>query len=255
MASDFRALVKSGKELIGIFIKTPNYQLVEIVSSCNLSFIVLDAEHAPFDRSELDTSIMAAKSSSIPVMVRVPKSSDEYILNALDQGADGVLVPHINSIDDAKDVISFAKYRDANFPLGKRGFSNSSRSGNYGSLSLSKMIDKANNKTALICQIEEKQAVDNIDDIVSQEGIDCLFIGTADLAVSLDCVDINDSRVINSIDRVVIAAKKANITLGIYLSDSRAIDTWRDKGFSLFIIGSDQTLLKSALKNLTEQLN
>ncbi|MFQ3334179.1 MAG: 2-keto-3-deoxy-L-rhamnonate aldolase RhmA, partial [Woeseiaceae bacterium] len=102
---------------------------------------------------------------------------------------------------------------------------------------------------------EEKQAVDNIDDIVSQEGIDCLFIGTADLAVSLDCVDINDSRVINSIDRVVIAAKKANIPLGIYLSDSRAIDTWRDKGFSLFIIGSDQTLLKSALKNLTEQLN
>ena len=171
MALDFRTLVKSGKELIGIFIKTPNYQLVEIVSSCDLSFIVLDAEHAPFDRSELDTSIMAAKSSNIPVMVRAPKSSDEYILNALDQGADGVLVPHINSIDDAKDVISFAKYRDANFPLGKRGFSNSSRSGNYGSLSLTKMIDKANNKTALICQIEEKQAVENIDDIVSQGSV------------------------------------------------------------------------------------
>ena len=255
MASDFRTLVKSGKELIGIFIKTPNYQLVELVSSCNLSFIVLDAEHAPFDRSELDTSIMAAKSSNIPVMVRVPKSSDEYILNALDQGADGVLVPHINSMNDVNEVISYAKYRDINFPLGKRGFSNSSRSGDYGSLSLMKMIDRANYQTALICQIEEKEAVDNIDEIVNQDGIDCLFIGTADLAVSLDCEEINDSRVIDAIDRVVIAAKKANIPLGIYLSDSSRIDVWREKGFSLFIIGSDQMHLKNALKNLTAQLN
>ena len=255
MASDFRTLVKSGKELIGIFIKTPNYQLVELVSSCNLSFIVLDAEHAPFDRSELDTSIMAAKSSNIPVMVRVPKSSDEYILNALDQGADGVLVPHINSMNDVNEVVSYAKYRDTNFPLGKRGFSNSSRSGDYGSLSLMKMIDRANYQTALICQIEEKEAVDNIDEIVNQDGIDCLFIGTADLAVSLDCEEINDSRVIDAIDRVVIAAKKANIPLGIYLSDSSRIDVWREKGFSLFIIGSDQMHLKNALKNLTAQLN
>lgn len=255
MASDFRTLVKSGKELIGIFIKTPNYQLVELVSSCNLSFVVLDAEHAPFDRSELDTSIMAAKSSNIPVMVRVPKSSDEYILNALDQGADGVLVPHINSMNDANEVISYAKYRDTNFPLGKRGFSNSSRSGDYGSLSLMKMIDRANYQTALICQIEEKEAVDNIDEIVNQDGIDCLFIGTADLAVSLDCEEINDSRVIDAIDRVVIAAKKSNIPLGIYLSDSSRIDVWREKGFSLFIIGSDQMHLKNALKNLTAQLN
>lgn len=255
MASDFRTLVKSGKELIGIFIKTPNYQLVELVSSCNLSFVVLDAEHAPFDRSELDTSIMAAKSSNIPVMVRVPKSSDEYILNALDQGADGVLVPHINSMNDVNEVISYAKYRDTNFPLGKRGFSNSSRSGDYGSLSLMKMIDRANYQTALICQIEEKEAVDNIDEIVNQDGIDCLFIGTADLAVSLDCEKINDSRVIDAIDRVVIAAKKSNIPLGIYLSDSSRIDVWREKGFSLFIIGSDQMHLKNALKNLTAQLN
>ena len=255
MTSEFRALVNSGKELIGIFVKTPNYQIVELLSSCDLSFFILDAEHAPFDRVELDTSIMAAKLSEIPVMVRIPKLSDEYILNVLDQGADGVLIPHINTLDDAKTALAYTKYRASDYPFGKRGFSNSSRSGNYGSTTLMTMIDEANSSTALICQIEEKEAVDNIKDIVTESNIDCLFIGMADLAVSLGCSEINDSRVVTAVDQVVKVAKNANIPLGIYLSDIDSIDMWRNKGFSLFVIGSDQMHLKVALTSLLEKLS
>jgi len=255
MTSDFRTLVRSGRELIGIFIKTPNYQIVEIVSSSNLSFIILDAEHAPFDRVELDTSIMAAKSLDMPVMVRVPKLSDEYILNALDQGAAGVLVPHINTLDDANNALAYTKYKALKYPMGKRGFSNSSRSGNYGSKTLMTMIDESNSATTVICQIEEREAVDNIEEIVKESEIDCLFVGTADLAVSLGCDEINESRVMAAIDKVVRVAKIANIPLGIYLSDKDSIDVWRNKGFSLFVIGSDQLHLKTALTSLANNIN
>ena len=83
----------SSDRMIGTFIKTPNYQVVEIVTSCNLSFIALDAEHAPFSKTDLDTCILAARANDTPVIVRVPTSNEEDVLSVLDMGANGVLFP------------------------------------------------------------------------------------------------------------------------------------------------------------------
>ena len=248
--SNLKSLIRNKKELIGSFIKTPNYQLVEIASLSNLSFIILDAEHAPFDREQLDIAIMAAKSKDIPILVRVPKISDEYILSVLDQGADGILVPHINTFEDAEAAVAATKFLSSDCPIGKRGFSNSSRSGDYGGLSINEMIHLSNNSSVIICQIEEKQAVDNIDKIINQQHIDCLFIGMADLAISLGCSELNDPKVINAIDHVVLTANKNNICLGIYIADKTNIDMWRKKGFTFFVVGSDQSHLMHAFNNL-----
>ena len=230
--SNLKSLIRNKKELIGSFIKTPNYQLVEIASLSNLSFIILDAEHASFDREQLDIAIMAAKSKDIPILVRVPKISDEYILSVLDQGADGILVPHINTFEDAEAAVAATKFLSSDCPIGRRGFSNSSRAGDYGGLSINEMIHLSNNSSVIICQIEEKQAVDNIDKIINQQHIDCLFIGMADLAISLGCSELNDPKVINAIDHVVLTANKNNICLGIYIADKTNIDMWRKKGFT-----------------------
>ena len=248
--SNLKSLIRNKKELIGSFIKTPNYQLVEIASLSNLSFIILDAEHAPFDREQLDIAIMAAKSKDIPILVRVPKISNEYILSVLDQGADGILVPHINTFEDAEAAVAATKFLSSDCPIGRRGFSNSSRSGDYGGLSINEMIHLSNNSSVIICQIEEKQAVDNIDKIINQQHIDCLFIGMADLAISLGCSELNDPKVINAIDHVVLTANKNNICLGIYIADKTNIDMWRKKGFTFFVVGSDQSHLMHAFNNL-----
>jgi 2-keto-3-deoxy-L-rhamnonate aldolase RhmA len=248
--SNLKSLIRNKKELIGSFIKTPNYQLVEIASLSNLSFIILDAEHAPFDREQLDIAIMAAKSKDIPILVRVPKISDEYILSVLDQGADGILVPHINTFEDAEAAVAATKFLSSDCPTGRRGFSNSSRAGDYGGLSINEMIHLSNNSSVIICQIEEKQAVDNIDKIINQQHIDCLFIGMADLAISLGCSELNDPKVINAIDHVVLTANKNNICLGIYIADKTNIDMWRKKGFTFFVVGSDQSHLMHAFNNL-----
>ena len=248
--SNLKSLIRNKKELIGSFIKTPNYQLVEIASLSNLSFIILDAEHASFDREQLDIAIMAAKSKDIPILVRVPKISDEYILSVLDQGADGILVPLINTFEDAEAAVAATKFLSSDCPIGRRGFSNSSRAGDYGGLSINEMIHLSNNSSVIICQIEEKQAVDNIDKIINQQHIDCLFIGMADLAISLGCSELNDPKVINAIDHVVLTANKNNICLGIYIADKTNIDMWRKKGFTFFVVGSDQSHLMHAFNNL-----
>jgi len=252
--SGFRKQLMEEKKLIGTFIKTHNYQIVEIVSSNDLSFIVLDAEHAPFDKNELDTSILAAKSSGTPVIVRIPSLSEENILSVLDMGASGVLIPHVNTAKDAKYALSASRYKSLELQSGHRGFSNSSRSGGYGSLSMPEMIEQSNNSTAVICQIEEKEAIENINEIAQVEGVDCLFIGRADLAVSLGCNDIEDKQVSRAIDLVIEAAKKANIPLGIYLSNKNAIEKWQKRGFSLFVIGSDQSHLKAAISQIRNDI-
>ena len=240
----------SSDRMIGTFIKTPNYQIVEIVTSCNLSFVALDAEHAPFSKSDLDTCILAARANDTPVIVRVPTSNEEDVLSVLDMGANGVLFPHINCKQDAITAINVSKYRSEDFELGRRGFSNSSRSGNYGSFTIDKMIEASNKNVSVLCQIEEIQAVDNIDEITEVRGIDCLFIGRADLAVSMGCNSINDSIVENAIDIVVKSAKRNGIPLGMYLPDNNDLEKWISKGFSLFIVGSDQSYLKSSILKL-----
>lgn len=240
----------SSDRMIGTFIKTPNYQIVEIVTSCNLSFVALDAEHAPFSKSDLDTCILAARANDTPVIVRVPTSNEEDVLSVLDMGANGVLFPHINCKQDAITAINVSKYKSEDFELGRRGFSNSSRSGNYGSFTIDKMIEASNKNVSVLCQIEEIQAVDNIDEITEVRGIDCLFIGRADLAVSMGCNSITDSIVENAIDIVVKSAKRNGIPLGMYLPDNNDLEKWISKGFSLFIVGSDQSYLKSSILKL-----
>ena len=240
----------SSDRMIGTFIKTPNYQIVEIVTSCNLSFVALDAEHAPFSKSDLDTCILAARANDTPVIVRVPTSNEEDVLSVLDMGANGVLFPHINCKQDAITAINVSKYKSEDFELGRRGFSNSSRSGNYGSFTIDKMIEASNMNVSVLCQIEEIQAVDNIDEITEVRGIDCLFIGRADLAVSMGCNSITDSIVENAIDIVVKSAKRNGIPLGMYLPDNNDLEKWISKGFSLFIVGSDQSYLKSSILKL-----
>ena len=240
----------SSDRMIGTFIKTPNYQVVEIVTSCNLSFIALDAEHAPFSKTDLDTCILAARANDTPVIVRVPTSNEEDVLSVLDMGANGVLFPHINCKQDAIAAINASKYKSKDFEMGRRGFSNSSRSGNYGSLTIDEMIEASNNNVSVLCQIEEIQAIDNIDEITEVRGIDCLFIGRADLAVSMGCNNINDSSVENAIDIVVKSAERNGIPLGMYLPDNNDLEKWISKGFSLFIVGSDQSYLKSSILKL-----
>tara|TARA_Y100000768_G_scaffold353428_1_gene305726 strand:- start:704 stop:1465 length:762 start_codon:yes stop_codon:yes gene_type:complete len=245
----FKKRISNGEHLIGTFIKTPNYQIVELLSSCNITFIALDAEHAPFTKTDLDTCILAAKPDT-PVVVRVPSLAEHDALSVLDMGANGIIFPHINNKEDAERVVNISKYKSVEFKSGRRGFSNSSRSGQYGDVNINQMINSSNNSASIICQIEEYEAVKNINEIANVNGIDCLFIGRADLAVTLGCDDINDKKVNDAIDEVADAAKKAGISLGIYTPDATSLKEWAEKGFSFFIIGSDQSHLKFSISQI-----
>ena len=111
--------------LLGTFVKTPGPHNTEALGTAGLDFVVIDEEHAPFDRGSIDLALLGARAGGIAGLVRV--SDAGHLLAALDDGATGVLIPHVDSPQRAAEVVSLCRYRG-----GSRGFSNTTRAGGYG---------------------------------------------------------------------------------------------------------------------------
>jgi len=176
----FRRRLSGGEKLSGTFIKTPSGHATEIFGDLGYDFLVIHEEHAPFDRVAIDQALVSARAAQIAALVRVASPSASNILSVLDGGAIGVLVPHVSSTQQATEIAAACRYRG-----GKRGFSNSPRAGRYGGLSLHQHVEHADRMTTVVAQIEDPEALDQIDAIAATDGIDALFIGRGDLAVAL----------------------------------------------------------------------
>ncbi len=246
--ASFKQKLRAGHLLAGTWVKTPHPHVVEVLSLTSLDCLVLDAEHAPFDRAALDMCILGARAGGKTVLVRPQSASHEQILNALDCGADGVILPHIRTAEDARDAVNACHYVS-----GGRGYAGSSRAAGYTSKGMAK--HRADAKDVLvIAQIEDVEGVENIEAIAAVDGIDALFIGRADLTISYAAGTPDDAVVVEAVDRIVAAGKAAGRTTGMFLGSTADVGIWRKKGASLFILGSDQDFLLQGAAKLAEAI-
>jgi len=139
---------------IGTFVKTASPQVVEILGTTTLDYAVVDAEHAPFDRGMLDLMLLAGRAAGIPLLVRIPDTAPASILQVLDLGAAGILVPHVDSAEHAREIVARARYRK-----GVRGFSSSPRVAGYGTMSMKAALD-AGDATCVLAQIESREGLE-----------------------------------------------------------------------------------------------
>lgn len=233
--ASFTARVRRGDVLVGTFLKTPAFHSVEILSRAGLDFAVADGEHAPVTVADIDR--MVACSGGWPVLVRVARNDASAIASVLDLGARGVVVPHVRGPEDALAVLEAA-----DFHRGRRGFSPSVRAGGYGADVPAAYRERADGERVIAVQIEDAEAVDRIDAIAATEGVDVLFIGPADLALSLGCKP-DDPRLAHAIETVAEAGRRHGRTVGIYVGAPEAIAAYRRLGITFFICGSDQSFL------------
>lgn len=124
--SDFKKRLIARVPMLGAFIKTPHPIIIEIMARSGFDFLVIDAEHAPFDRTSIDMMLIAGRAMGIPLLVRIPVSTPDWALNVLDAGAAGLMVPHVVSADQAKELVESVSY-----VLGGRGFAGTSRAADY----------------------------------------------------------------------------------------------------------------------------
>ena len=240
--------LRVGELLAGTWVKTPHPHVVEVLALSPLDLLVLDAEHAPFDRASLDTCILAARAGGKPVIVRPALASHENLLQALDGGAEGVIVPHVRSAAEAREVV-----RACHYGPGGPGFAGSTRAAGYTMLGMVKHRAAAK-EVIVIAQIEDAEALDQIDAIAAVEGIDALFIGRADLTISMGANSADDQQVVEAVDLICAAGNSAGMPVGMFLARVADVPDWRAKGASLFVLQSDQEFMLKGAATLAESI-
>lgn len=246
--SVFRQRLLSGEALIGTFVKTTSPVVVEVLAGTSLDALCLDAEHAPFGRRELDGCLAVSTLADMPTLVRVPTGAPADLLNALDLGACGVLVPHVVTAAAAQAVA-----RHSRFGRGGRGYAGSTRAARFGGKTMTDHLRDSASRTAVVAQIEDVEAVDAIDEIAAVEGIDCLFIGRIDLTVALGVDSPDHPSVIEAVETVCAACKKAGRRVGMFVANLSEVPRWRARGASLFLLASDHGFLTAGANALTER--
>lgn len=232
----------TGDLLAGTFVKTPAIEMIEVLALSGLDFLCLDAEHAPFDRGRIDACLAIARARDLPCLVRVPDATPAALLQALDAGATGVVVPHVDSAEKAAAIA-----KAAHFGHGGRGFAGSTRWAGYATRSMSEVLARGRDETVVIAQIEEPEGVEASAEIAATDGIDGLFVGPADLSVALGKTDQSSPELIVQIERVAAAARGAQKTFATFVPDIAKARQWRHFGFSMFFVASEHAwMLKGA---------
>lgn len=246
--SDFRRRFSSGQHVVGSFIKTPTTHATEIFGALGYDFVVIDEEHAPFDRAMTDVVLLAARASNLAGIVRVSSDDPAKILSVLDCGAAGVLVPHVASVEKAQAVAAAARYRG-----GKRGYSGSPRAGGYGATPMWSLVEEQDASVCTIAMIEDPEALDRIDAIAAVDGIHGLFIGRGDLTVALGAKSSADPVVRDAVTRIIAAANKVRKPVCVMVASAAEAKDFADLGASAFIISSDQSQMRrAAAQSLTD---
>lgn len=235
----FRRRMLAGEKLAGTFVKTPAYELVEVLASSGLDFLCLDAEHAPFDRARLDACLAVARALDFPVLVRVGMYSPENVLQALDSGAVGIVCPHVDSAEKAAELA-----RAARFGHGGRGYAGSSRWAGFASGAMGDLLEKSQQETVVIAQIEEPEGVDAAAAIAATEGVDGLFIGPADLSVAFGKTDQTSPELMAAMEAVGAAARAEGKTYMTFVRDAAQAADWQKFGLTMFFIASEHSWMK-----------
>lgn len=241
IAASFRRRFSAGEHLVGSFIKTPTSHTTEILGDVGFDFVVIDQEHAPFDRVTIDAAILAARASRTASIVRVAEPTPPSLLSVLDDGACGVLVPHVSSVSKAQEVAAACRYRG-----GKRGFSNSPRAGRYGGLSVWQHVDAADAEVTVIAMIEDPEALDDVKAIVAVDGIHGVFIGRGDLTVALGAPAMDAPAVMDAVRQIASAARAVGKPVCMMAANSAEAASFAALGATSFIVSSDQGFMRQA---------
>jgi len=245
MNSNFRKKLKDRKLQIGTLQSLPSPEITEIFAGAGLDWLFLELEHSVISLGEAQ---MIVQSSQMPVAIRVPLIDEVWIKKALDIGPAGIIVPQVQTADDAKKVVEFCKYP----PQGKRTVG-IARAQGYGE-NFQEYVSNANENTAVILMIEHINAVNNIEEILNIEGIDCLFIGPYDLSSSMGKTgQTTHPEIQRAIDSVKESADRANIPLGVFGATTDAVRTYIQNGYTLIAVSVDTMMLGKVAKDIREK--
>ena len=248
MDQSFAARLRRGERLLGTLLSLPSPELAEVAAAAGCDWLWLDMEHGLIGPAEAQRIIQAAGERCAPV-IRNPELAEMWVKKALDSGAAGIIVPHVDSAEQAALAVRWSKYP----PDGGRsvGFTRANMFGER----FEGHLARANAQTALVAQVEHIDGVHNIEAIVAVPGVAAILIGPFDLSASLNKTGrLDDPEVRAAIDRVRNVCAVKAMPLGVYAKDVAAAREALDAGYTFVCVGLDAAIYASAVADIIRAL-
>lgn len=236
----------SGEWMGGTFLNLGSSVAAEIAAKAGFDWLLFDLEHGMGDRQELLTQLQAVEATPAAPVVRIAWNDPVQFKRVLDLGVSGVMVPYVNSAEEARRAAAAMRYP----PAGVRGVARLNRACDFGP-SFTEYFNTANSQLLTIVQIETKVAIENLDEIAAVDGVDVLFVGPLDLSVSLGVPDQFDHAAEQeALAKVVKACRKARKAAGILVASEEQLKQVKALGFTFVAIGSDGGVLVREMRAL-----
>jgi len=224
----------------------------EVIGKMGFDLIWLDLEHRAHGYDAIDPISLACRATGIDLMVRIPKAEYGNPMRALECGAHGIMVPHCRSAEEARRWVRWSRYP----PLGERGFDSVGADAEFGLSSPAQYLERSNRETFLVLQIEDRDALDHVEEIAAVEGVNVLFVGPADLSMSLGVpFQLDHPAMQSAIDRVANATAKAGIWWGTVTNSPAFAQQALDRGARMVTCANDHFLLLDGLREAYRQFS
>jgi 2-dehydro-3-deoxyglucarate aldolase/4-hydroxy-2-oxoheptanedioate aldolase len=224
---------------------------IQMFAAAGLDYVMIDTEHSAYDEMTLRRLVGTARMAGITPVVRVPDVQYHLIARVLDMGALGIMVPRVGTREDVEELVAAVKYP----PWGKRGCGAVDLQNDFLPTSVAEHIARANEETLIIIQIELREAVERIEELVSVEGVDVAMMGPVDLTVSLGIPGEFQSPIfLQAVERVIEACEKAGVASGTHVRTYETVEFWANKGMRFLTCTNDMLLLIDGIEELGRRL-
>ncbi len=235
--------LKAGETVLTAKLNLTGQRLADLIAMSGFECLWLDMEHTPNTLTDIESQIFAASANGVEVIVRTPRGGYSEYIRPLEMGASGIMIPHLKSLDDAKELVRQTRF----FPLGRRALDGGNADNAYGTYPSSDYTENANRNTLLIVQIEDPEPMDELDKIAELEGIDMIFFGPGDYSHALGIPgELFESRVQEARIRVAETAIRHGKLAGT-VGGPDTLPLLLDMGYTFINVASDVYTLRSGM--------
>lgn len=247
--SDLRQRVLAGEPTIGLFLNLGSVVAAEVVARAGYDWALIDLEHGMATETELLAQLVAVQASPAAAVVRVVSAERLRVGRVLDLGADGLMIPRLETPEDVRSTVDWMRYP----PQGSRGVAAGTRGAGYSTVSHAQ-IHRINERVLGVFQVESRAAVDAADELAAIDGVDVLFVGPADLSHEMGIPgELADPRFAAALERVAAAAAAHGKAAGMLVRDASEVAAYLARGYRFLGIGSDSGLvIRGAREQLAE---
>jgi 2-keto-3-deoxy-L-rhamnonate aldolase RhmA len=244
--------LKAGQAVIGSEIsRLRTSDVARTYAAAGFDFVFIDMEHTCFSLETVADMIAAARAADIVPIVRVPQAEYAFVARVLDAGAQGIIAPRVNRPEEVEQLVSWMRYP----PEGVRGFACNTAQTDGQAVDINEFIEAANRQTLVVVQIERREAVANLEEMLSIEGVDVACLGFMDLTVDLGIPgQLEHPSAVRAVQKLVDVALERGVAPGIITPDMATAAAWISRGMRFVSFATEEILLQRAASEAAARL-